>query len=501
MARSASVRKGTAMQIKKLAVTAGAVGALALSLVTAAPASADYSPSAGDAVGVGSDTLQFASDFVADGDALGDLGYNSAGNLNKLVNIDATADAGARLAYGPDGKTSTPGSAICAPGTGNKTGSGNLATSATNIGNNVCQQNSMVVLRAGLRPVRRPNGSGDGAKALSGEILAGIHNIDYARASGSQLSGVFTPAGTASSISTVTMGHENVAMLGAGGTALTNIPAGGLSKGELTALYTSTTTTNVLNPAHNGLCPTWADLSVYRVAQGGTAITSPSATTIKPLIPQAGSGTRSYFIGQIGVTEGTLGNCTIAAEENDPTAIAANGGADAIEPMSSARLKLFQGFDSTGASTSLKYFTDPSCVYGSTSNNYGPAYACGTTAAITTVQALTPQVQLFDAGSTSDTQFTRQRDLYIYIRTADLDSQTPFQPGFAANLMRTLLANPCSGTGPNNQNLNTNKTGCSTINGITYGPGGQPYYAQSSATSLISAAGIVPAYNYTPSAL
>ena len=65
---SISVRKGTAMQIKKLAVAAVASGALALSLVSAAPASADYAPSTADVVGVGSDTVQYAIDFMADGD-------------------------------------------------------------------------------------------------------------------------------------------------------------------------------------------------------------------------------------------------------------------------------------------------------------------------------------------------------------------------------------------------------------------------------------------------
>ena len=103
-----------------------AVAALAavMPFVASQPAFADYAPSKGDVVGVGSDTLQYLIDFLADGDAYADTGYNTIGNHNKLINFDATADASARLAYGVDG--GQPGQpSTCTPGTGSTKGTVN----------------------------------------------------------------------------------------------------------------------------------------------------------------------------------------------------------------------------------------------------------------------------------------------------------------------------------------------------------------------------------------
>src|SRR5262249_28097738 len=95
------VRIRTRMSVS-LAAACTVLGAIGLSVGGALPAQAapaDYQPTALDVVGVGSDTLQFIVDFGADGDPSGDTGYNSAGNLYKLVSLDATADSNARFAY------------------------------------------------------------------------------------------------------------------------------------------------------------------------------------------------------------------------------------------------------------------------------------------------------------------------------------------------------------------------------------------------------------------
>ena len=92
------------MRLSKLA--AGFAGVVTVSATLAllpSAAFADYGPSPSDVVGVGSDTVQAAGNFVADGDYTGDAGYNTAGNLNKFISIDATADANTRLAYGTFG--------------------------------------------------------------------------------------------------------------------------------------------------------------------------------------------------------------------------------------------------------------------------------------------------------------------------------------------------------------------------------------------------------------
>src|SRR5438552_17707254 len=70
-------------------------------------ARADYGPSGydpatgkGDVVCVGSDTLQFLGNFLADGSFLGKAGFNAAGaKHDKLVSLDATGDAEARFSY------------------------------------------------------------------------------------------------------------------------------------------------------------------------------------------------------------------------------------------------------------------------------------------------------------------------------------------------------------------------------------------------------------------
>ena len=143
-------------------------GTLLPMAVFAGPAFADYAPNSKDVVGVGSDTLQYMIDFMADGDAYGYPGYNQLGNKYKLVNIDATADANARLAYGVDGGQATQ--AVCSPGTGSTAGTGNQTGTNTGV---PCVLNPTIVLRAGLQPIQRPNGSGAGFKALVQDIVVG----------------------------------------------------------------------------------------------------------------------------------------------------------------------------------------------------------------------------------------------------------------------------------------------------------------------------------------
>src|SRR5207247_2171736 len=95
----------------------------------------------GDVVCVGSDTVQYRGDFVADGDQNAHAGFNSSGPRYKFVNIDATADANARLAYGQTQTVQSP--QLLDP---------------------------TVILRAGSPPVQRPNGSGAGMKALMADV-------------------------------------------------------------------------------------------------------------------------------------------------------------------------------------------------------------------------------------------------------------------------------------------------------------------------------------------
>jgi ABC-type phosphate transport system substrate-binding protein len=313
-------------------------------------------------------------------------------------------------------------------------------------------------LRSGLKPVLRPNGSGAGMNALVQDLTNGTHNIDFARSSSAQAKGA--------NYDSITLGTDILAMLTS---STTNAPTA-LTVAQLKDIYLCNTTDwNTLNSA------------------------APVGSTIVPLVPQVGSGTRKSFLLALNSSTSTQlvpGACAKNVEENDPEAIDASGSAiNAIEPMSSGRLNMYKGLDSAGVATGLNgYFLDPSCAYGVTT----PAVctAAGNLATPNVTNVLNPNVTL--QTGTGAWQITR--NLYIYFRHADVDGSTIFQPGGTKNWVRTLFYNPCSGSTPNGTPI-VNGTNCS--GGGLYGPGGAPFLASASGQSLISSSGIVPAYSST----
>jgi hypothetical protein len=423
------------MRHRKLGLGLVAIASMAAALpLLAQPAFADYAPAKGDVVGVGSDTLQYMIDFVADGDVYADPGYNAALNKFKLISFDATADQNARLAYGVNG-----GGTSCTPGTGGTKGTGNQQG---NHADQPCVLNPTIELRAGQQPVTRPNGSGAGVAALEQDIAAGNNLpsgpnqeiINFSRASSAQASAAGfgldqlavasdtlpmlcaknTPSTTVTAGSagvvinstnfsgTQTLSVANTQAIGNNGTIVVDgatlsytgttpaapvvatpgtlnnvslVSGGGatlatgnavavqsncvtVSSTELGNIYKqSTTGTN----AYGGTgCVTWNQLP-------GNA--AGSSDFIIPVIPQVGSGTRSFFLSGIGGV--TPGNCDQVAEENDPTADAQQAfPQDAIEPISNGRLQLFLG--TTNPSATAGYFLDPSCPYKASTA------ACGT---------------------------------------------------------------------------------------------------------------------------
>jgi hypothetical protein len=505
------------MQHSKLKLGLASASALVISMSFAMQsASADYAPAPKDIVGVGSDTVQYASDFIADGDYISDGGYNTLGNKFKVVNFDATPDSNARLSYGPGGLSGT-----CTPGTGATEGTGNATTTHSDT---PCTQNPTIVLRAGQSPIQRPNGSGDGTAAIVADS-----SINYARASSNKDTTV------GASYDRITVGKDNLAMIGSTTPATNAVP---LSENQLNAIYTCTATT-------------WAALG----ASGAG-----SSDTIIPLIPQVGSGTRSTFLGDIGVT--TPGGCVETVEENDPTAIAgaspnnaldnsnskfdlpngdAHPAADAIEPMSSGRLDMFQGtlgvaygnfsnapstFNGTTggpAGTGIDgYFKDSSCKVNQITAT--PGATCSSKPASGTASAtnpapdtIAPQVAYLagtpgstdNTGSLGKTLYSDYRNLYIYFRDSDVGTYSlsgstltsswnsatglagNWQPGSTLNWVRTMFYNPCGTTNP--AQFTAFKCSNDPIAGEV-GPGGAPFYATSTGQALIAAAGVDAAY-------
>jgi hypothetical protein len=434
--------------------------------LVAQPAYADYAPAKGDVVGVGSDTLQYMLDFTADGDAYGDPGYNTAGNHNKLVSFDATADANARLAYGVNGGQSTQ--TACTPGTGGTQGTGN-ATS-TNSGT-PCVLNPTIQVRAETQPIQRPNGSGGGFTALEGDINAGTENINFSRAS----SALGSATATTFHLDSVEVATDTLPMLE------TTTPAShavALSASELNNIYNNGNNTTGTNPYGGTGCITWNELP-------GNSTGSTDA--IIPVVPQAGSGTRKFFLQTIENSTASsppVGTCTVVAEENDPTALAQQTSpADAIEPISQGRLNLFLGVTNTGTSGGLPsggYLLDPSCPF-----NVGTA-ACGTgsvTGGTWVPTAVAPKVQTI-TGTPGDGNalFNVPRPLYIYFRNSDLTSTTGFQPGSTENWLNALFYDPCP----------TGALNCVTISGVTYGPNGPPYIDLQAGQTDLEDAGVTP---------
>jgi hypothetical protein len=539
-------------RLVKLGLVGAGAFAAALPLLVAPPAFADYAPQGTDVVGVGSDTLQNMLDFGQDGFP-GTSGFNASAN-RKLVSFDATADGNVRLAYGPDGAAGVPvnngtnTAQGCSPGTG-----GNKATGLTNStsgtqGGLPCVLNPTITLRNGTSPTQRPNGSGAGFQALANDILSGNNGapnsgtpeiINFTRSSSIQ----FNPTGTsrasavdgipgdcnagadaAKCVDSVQIGNDAFGMVAANST--NSVP---LSTTQLKDIYSASTTTSA-----NGLggvgCVTWNEV-------GGVG-----NDPILAIIPQVGSGTRSTFLSDIGLSNSTYvtTNCIQTGEENDPTAIfqvtAINGvtlvsppSMDAVEPMSGGRLNLYKGLmesttglDANGIGTPSAsgfgpYFLDPSCAVegatpgciptGSSSQGVSGTGGAGNVGS-NPIQAIVPAVTMTTTGTPSGnlgggaaTLWYVARPLFVYFRNADVDSTFAMEAGGVTNWVRTLFYNPCDAAvgGPTGGRC----TGPSA-NPTEYGPGGTPYFEYNNdgsslknGVSEIELAGVTPQWAFT----
>ncbi|TCO58441.1 hypothetical protein [Actinocrispum wychmicini] len=141
-------------------------------------------------------------------------------------------------------------------------------------------------------PITRPNGSSAGINALIADGTA--HNIDFARSSR------FVGSNPA---------EANYRFLQFARDGLTYATA-------TTSNVPTTRTTLQLNDIYSRSTPNCVPL-------------------VKPYIPQSGSGTRSFFLASIGLSEATLGNCAQVSQEHDPAVILNDP--NAIAPFSVAR--------------------------------------------------------------------------------------------------------------------------------------------------------------------
>ncbi|SDJ45528.1 hypothetical protein SAMN05444157_3447 [Frankineae bacterium MT45] len=280
----------------------GAAVAVVATLVVASwpPADADVQPSTTDAVAVGSDTMQYLTDFLDDGDVSLHTGYNTI-TKNRVFSFDATADASGR-------------------GVSNLPLSGSMPRSNT------------IVLREGLKPLNRPNGDSYAIGALLNDTA---HKIDFVRTSRLPTAAEELAAYSAfSGFHVYQVARDNMEI--AVDHAATDAPSG-LSADELGNIY-------------NGTYKVWGDVPGY----AGPAPTH----GILPIMPQIGSAVRDSFIESIKSESGIDLNATgvlsldvAYSQENDATAISGivshtdiNGNpvsaADAIMPFSVGRVQL-----------------------------------------------------------------------------------------------------------------------------------------------------------------
>lgn len=166
-----------------------------------------------------------------------------------------------------------------------------------------------IVPRANAQEITRPNGSSAGLNAL-----AANPSLDFSRSSSG-------PAGYDATFDGYTfyaLASDRVSVAVAAdngdGKPASNAPASlRFTVANLQDIYRCLPTADQ-----------WSDL-----------VAGASSATILPLIPQAGSGTRKFFLEQLGLTDADLGGCVVEAQEHDATPIDAD--ANAIAPFSEAR--------------------------------------------------------------------------------------------------------------------------------------------------------------------
>ncbi|HEY4023102.1 MAG TPA: hypothetical protein VGM75_30745 [Pseudonocardiaceae bacterium] len=168
----------------------------------------------------------------------------------------------------------------------------------------------------------RPNGSSLGITALTADQKSTVDGttdcVDYARSSRAR--GANDPA----TVGFLPFAQDTVKYATSNPTAsFPNVPATNapqtLTTANLATIYSCGST---------GTVSKWSDF--------GATSTDP----VQALIPQPGSGTRSFFESSIGVTDATIqlgvnAGCILQVEEHDPAPVRAS--ADAIAPFSVAR--------------------------------------------------------------------------------------------------------------------------------------------------------------------
>lgn len=393
-------------------------------LLAAAPSQADVAPQEKDVVSTGSDILQSAFNFIADG--YGDLpGYNTAGNRWRFINFDSSGDAQGRTAY-IDPRT-----------LGTITSGGQKYVRL----DEVKQLNPTVSLRAGAPLVVRPSGGGGGGRdAIINDYVddKGIGNwIDVGRSP--------DPVGAPGDLANQNKAQSQL------GTKLYSVQFGTDRQVIATAATTNapaTLSAATVKKIYKGEILTWNQIPGN---EGG------SSETIIPLTLPDDAGMWNTFLSGIRAANGLTTTMWTDADarsnpnsfnvqQNDPTAITNLPTADqknAIVPFPKSRAFVVNdGYYTTaqdgsnqtnpynGARTYTGTFTRGDATLG---RHRVAASAAG-------IKLLAPTSTSSGAGEPYGQNFA----LRAIFRESDLNSTTPWQPGSTLNWVRTLFYNPGS---------------------------------------------------------
>lgn len=169
--------------------------------------------------------------------------------------------------------------------------------------------------KSGGQRFGRPNGSGDGVKALS-------RSID----------GQPYTSGTAGGPANVLISNQVDIARSSSGPGSSANPTGPL-------VYLPFGR-DALTYAHSGTAAAFDSLD-QATLKGifECTVRTVGGVTVTPVIPQAGSGTRSDWMSKIGVTDATLGSCVVVGQEHDTSRLSDGSAfpANAITPMSAAQ--------------------------------------------------------------------------------------------------------------------------------------------------------------------
>lgn len=179
-----------------------------------------------------------------------------------------------------------------------------LATVVTNIGSYDATGSSTIQVRSGGPTFNRPNGSGNGQKALTASINptgtdkwpsgTGVDitgQVDFARSSSA-------PSGSlpGTQLTFIPFARDAVSFAVSAASDFPRDIAVGAASQDSTSPAPFT-----LRNIYRGTVTSYADSNFNTV-------------TIRPLLPQTGSGTRSFWIGALGLTEGNITSGGVATD-------------------------------------------------------------------------------------------------------------------------------------------------------------------------------------------